>query len=220
MARSVSLSTSSHRHPRGGVVLPLLAALVLLSSLHAATPLVSAARHRDHAHALAAAAIPKGQLPTRAQMLAEVDKAMAAVKKNPNYTKIASIGKALLPKAPKKYDIRQAYNSTILLGNNDAITSLMKRVPITQLDRLFQTLQYMTIRGRWTTAKLKKQGATAKFATWYGKLALQKMTAANAAMLSFGKAGSASSKWTTILTAGLYRGPYFTVHGVNYCIVV
>ncbi|CAI5992152.1 unnamed protein product [Closterium sp. NIES-65] len=61
-----------------------------------------------------------GQLPTREQMLAEVAKAMAVVKKNPNYTKIASIGKTL---PPKKYNVRQAYNSKILVGSNDAITS-------------------------------------------------------------------------------------------------
>ncbi|CAI5469386.1 unnamed protein product [Closterium sp. Yama58-4] len=196
----------------------VLAVLLLLQSIRAAT-LVTAVHHGGRRDVRLAAPVPKGQLPTREQMLAEVAKAMAEVKKNPNYTKIASIGKTLLPKAPKKYDVRQAYNSTILVGSNDAITSLMKRVPITQLDKLFQTLQYMTIRGRWSTAKLQKQGM-AKFATWYGKLPLQKMTLANSATLSFGKPGSAPSKWTTIQTAGLYRGPYFTVHGVNYCIVV
>ncbi|GJP49434.1 hypothetical protein CLOM_g8641 [Closterium sp. NIES-68] len=155
---------------------------------------------------------------TRDQMIAEIKYAATIIKKNANYTKIAGFASTLLPKAPKKYDVTQVYNSTILLATNDALTALMKKVPITQLDKLFQVLQYATIRGRWNEAAFKKLGPV-KFDTWLGKK-IQKMSTANAAPVAFGVPGSAASKWTHIVTAKLYSGPYFTVHGIDYCIVV
>ncbi|CAI5469382.1 unnamed protein product [Closterium sp. Yama58-4] len=155
---------------------------------------------------------------TRDQIIAEVKYAASIIKKNPNYTRIATVASTLLPKAPKKYDLTQLYNSTILLGNNDALKVLLSKVPITQLDKLFQALQFMTIRGRWNVVTFKKLGPV-QFDTWYGKK-IQKMSAANAVPVAFGAPGSPAGKWTHIVTAKLYSGPYFTVHGIDYCIIV
>ncbi|CAI7887950.1 unnamed protein product [Closterium sp. NIES-54] len=155
---------------------------------------------------------------TRDQMITEIKYAATIIKKNVNYTKIASFASTLLPKAPKKYDVTQVYNSTILLANNDALKVLLQKVPITQLDKLFQVLQYVTIRGRWNLVAFKKLPPR-QFDTWLGKK-IQKTSAANVAPVTFGAPGSPAGKWTHVVTAKLYSGPYFTVHGIDYCIIV
>lgn len=181
---------------------------VLLFSFQAATEAIHVAK----------AAPPTVKRPTRKEIIAEVKIGADQIKKNKNFTKIAGYAKSLLPSAPKEYDITQLYNTTLLLADNDALTLLTKKVPVSKMDKLFAALQYMAISGRYTGVQLKKKGKVS-FNTWLKK-PLKKMTAANSASLQFGVPGSPSKTWTTVTTTMLYTGKYFTVHGINYCIVV
>eukprot|EP00475_Leptophrys_vorax_P026427 TRINITY_DN37282_c0_g1_i2.p1 TRINITY_DN37282_c0_g1~~TRINITY_DN37282_c0_g1_i2.p1 ORF type:complete len:207 (+),score=20.04 TRINITY_DN37282_c0_g1_i2:122-742(+) len=196
-----------------------LRSVIRLSSAVALVALLLCASTATSSAARLLAAKPQQPAkPTDAQIKAEVQNAARNITaKFPSYSKFAAVMKQSVNL--KGYNVSALRDATILAPNNDAMTALMQKIPMTQanLPKAYNITAFHVITKKYALPALKAAPAKA-FPTML-RQPNWKQTGANAATVSFGVKNAPAANQTTVQTAAIYVGPYFIIHGVDRYLV-